>query len=372
MSKYREPLERESQRFELAPGALERMHRRRRRRDRNRRMGAGVLALVVAASGALLLVRAFGATRPDPVPASQPRIAGRFTVGTQPEAVAVVDGSVWVADSRDRAVFRLDPGSGEILQVIETPPELGPPVHLVVGEGGVWVQTGSIEKGPRPPGRTPPLPTPPTAVRIDPTTGAVTSTIPLSHSDHARIAVGLGAVWAGNETGVITGRDPDSGEVVARISGTRRPLALAVGEGAVWVAAETPLGAATGTVWRIDPGREEAAETSVDPGRGAVAVGEGAVWVTSQASGTVSRLDPDTGSVEAVIDVGGLPFSVATGDGSVWVADLAGGTVSRIDPSTNEVTATVEVGARPGTVSVGTGVVWVTDPSNAAVLRIQG
>jgi hypothetical protein len=51
MSDLRSGLERESERFDLAPGALERMLDRRRRRDTKRRIGAGAVALAVAGLG---------------------------------------------------------------------------------------------------------------------------------------------------------------------------------------------------------------------------------------------------------------------------------------------------------------------------------
>jgi hypothetical protein len=56
MSDLRGPLEHESERFDLAPGALERMLGRRRRLHRRRRMGAVLIILVVAGSGVWSLV----------------------------------------------------------------------------------------------------------------------------------------------------------------------------------------------------------------------------------------------------------------------------------------------------------------------------
>jgi len=51
MSDLRGPLERESERFDLAPGALDRMLGRRRRSHRRRRIGAALIVLVVAGFG---------------------------------------------------------------------------------------------------------------------------------------------------------------------------------------------------------------------------------------------------------------------------------------------------------------------------------
>jgi streptogramin lyase len=50
-----------------------------------------------------------------------------------------------------------------------------------------------------------------------------------------------------------------------------------------------------------------------------VSVGEGAVWIVNQLDRTVTRLDPQSGEVEATIRVGNEPQRVAAGEGSVWV-----------------------------------------------------
>src|SRR5689334_11146624 len=56
-----------------------------------------------------------------------------------------------------------------------------------------------------------------------------------------------------------------------------------------------------------------------------------AVWVTSSPKNTVSRLDPKTNTVAAVITVGRKPCSgLAAGFGSVWVPNCGDRTVSRI------------------------------------------
>ena len=90
MSDVKRALEREGQRFELEPGALERLFDRRRRKQRNQRMGTAVVALVVAAAGiglAALGLRGLGTqTRPATPPTTGPgqelyvEIAGTYTV----------------------------------------------------------------------------------------------------------------------------------------------------------------------------------------------------------------------------------------------------------------------------------------------------
>jgi streptogramin lyase len=50
----------------------------------------------------------------------------------------------------------------------------------------------------------------------------------------------------------------------------------------------------------------------------ALAYGEGAVWVACGDS-TVVRVDPKTGRAGPAIDVGALPRGIAAADGAVWV-----------------------------------------------------
>ena len=51
----------------------------------------------------------------------------------------------------------------------------------------------------------------------------------------------------------------------------------------------------------------------------AVATGEGAVWVTNYGDGTLSRIDPRRGRVVVTMGVGPNPDHVAAGYGGVWV-----------------------------------------------------
>src|SRR5262249_18553170 len=133
---------------------------------------------------------------------------------------------------------------------------------------------------------------------------------------------------------------------------------------------------------RIDPATDEIIAripiaqnaTGPSPDPTAVAVGEGAVWVASRSvtftsytlgqvsvrRGMVTRIDPRPNAVVATIPAGAHPFSIAVGEGAVWVANRRGFTISRIDPHTNKVVASIPVGNRPQGIAAGHGVVWVS------------
>ena len=51
----------------------------------------------------------------------------------------------------------------------------------------------------------------------------------------------------------------------------------------------------------------------------ALAVGEGAVWVANTAAGSVSRIEPATNQVVHTIEVGNAPAGIVVAAGFVWV-----------------------------------------------------
>jgi streptogramin lyase len=156
----------------------------------------------------------------------------------------------------------------------------------------------------------------------------------------------------------------------ARIHIPAGAVDVEVGDGAVWVSG-------FGKVVRVSPRTNEVVATIDTPGTedySRVAVGEGAVWVTAE-SGRLYRIDPATNTVVATIDVGGsLIGVVATGEGDVWVtrpSDGAGDLV-QIDPATNHVVGKpIKVGPGPVSVVSDLGALWVTNTSPPSVVRVD-
>src|SRR5262249_22690683 len=140
--------------------------------------------------------------------------------------------------------------------------------------------------------------------------------------------------------------DSRRSRVVGHVLVGRRPVALAVGHGSVWVA-----NADDGTVSRIDPDRNEVIRT-IGIGAPAIdlAVATDAVWVANGSDGTLSRIDPSTDAVVETIDLRGSSelawnptYAVDANDDAVWVA-VGTHHVIGIDPATNEPFATIDVG----------------------------
>ncbi len=182
------------------------------------------------------------------------------------------------------------------------------------------------------------------------------------------IAVGLGAVWVvSSDKNTVYRIDPGANRIVASIPVGRYPWALAVGGESVWVA-----NGGDGTVSKIDPRSNHVTDdipVGGDPR--AIAYGEGAVWVADY-SGTLTRINPVTDTVKAVIDTGATELAALTvGEGSVWVASWGDGDLIRLDTQTNQVIGhPIVVGGRPD-VTVSQGSVWATSTAYGTVIQID-
>jgi YVTN family beta-propeller protein len=184
-----------------------------------------------------------------------------------------------------------------------------------------------------------------TVVRVDPESNRIVGTPLRVPADAEAIAVGDGALWvarvAPGDLGAagkdqVTRIDLATGRTVATITVRRAPLDLAVTPGAVWV---PNAGGGGDSVTRIDPHTNRLAGRPVVTGASpqSLATGGGSRWVANHDAGTVTRIDPASGKVVADIPVGAEPHRLAWGAGATWVGNWHDHSVSRIDPATNQV-----------------------------------
>ena len=179
----------------------------------------------------------------------------------------------------------------------------------------------------------------------------------------------LGSI-APNSVAVI---DPKTNRVVAQVPVGKRPVAVAVGDGAVWVA-----NADDQTISRIDPRTRKVVDT-INLGTAVIdlSVGSGAVWVANGNDATLTRIDTRFDTVQETIDLSGLStpypvpaFGVAAGGGGVWVTSGAH-LVLRIDPSTDRNVARTVVALAPASLAVGSGGVWVASATRLSRIEPQ-
>lgn len=377
MGEFGRLLDREGERFDLPPGGLERLQRRHSRRQRNRRIGAGVLAIALAFGGMVLVVRAFQGRVPAPRPVEQPQIVLTSAIGVRPVGLAVGEGAVWVVSSADRALVRLDPATGSVVDEIAIPEGVGPPIGVAVANGSVWihtayaerqVQTGDAERQR--------VDVEPALVRVDPATNGVLSTLALDHASSVGIAIGGGAVWsASSDSGVVSRRELPGGRLTATGEGPVRPVALAFGMEAVWSLSGGPGNfgpAIPGMVARIDPtSLSVTSSTQVGPSPRDLAVGNGAVWAVDSGDRAVVRIDAATVSITDRIPLPGLLTTITVSRTAVWALDTGGGVLFRIDPNERTATGSIKVGPAPVAVSAEQEAVWVAR-SDGTILRIEG
>ena len=209
---------------------------------------------IAATAGALWVRTEKDVLRID---AARGRVTARIPLGASPGlAVAAGGGAVWaVANSR---LYRIDPARNAVARAYDLAPQRLLGVRYAAG--AVWVN------GPRRPA----------IVRVDPASGARRQyRLPRRAGSWD---VGFGSLWVGTpERAAVTRIDAWTGRVVSTIAVGPDPRGVAVGAGAVWVAADDGL-------WRIDPRTNRARHLSL---RGAPAAALAApfpagdqIWVT--------------------------------------------------------------------------------------------
>ena len=246
--------------------------------------GAGAVWVTDSADNLLLRVDLAG------------QVIDRIPVGRGPAGVTVGDGEVWVANELDGTVSEVNPGAGR--QVATIPVGIGP--HAIAfGYGSVWVANVTDD----------------TLFRIDAATGTVTTVIPLG-SAPAGIATGAGAVWVtSQQTGELLRIDPADNRPSRAIPIGRSPAGLAAGGGSIWVADSG------GALWRVDPRTGRARTIKLGGAPAGVTYSGGAVWVARSLSGSVSKIIPATGKVQ-LIHLGNEPTDLVAAGGRVWATVL--------------------------------------------------
>jgi peptide/nickel transport system substrate-binding protein len=270
---------------------------------------SAALAIVIVVSGAVVWSpwrpRALAGVAEDSVGVIDPQrneIVAATPVGHQPSAIAVGEGSVWVANQGANTVSRLDPETHAVVDTIDVGQE---PKGIALGAGSVWVTNSGAGS----------------VTRINVATGRVVDTIPVGNGPTA-VAFGAGAVWVANTPDAsVTRIDPESGTPTATYGVGSLPWAIAVDDSGVWVASQDGA-----TVSHLDPatGTLVAAPIVVGSRPSAIAIAGGSVWVANSGDGSISHIDPARENVKGVIDVGGAPVGLATDGSTLWVADSAG------------------------------------------------
>jgi streptogramin lyase len=158
-----------------------------------------------------------------------------------------------------------------------------------------------------------------------------------------------------------------SHRVAQTISVGRQTTAIAYGFGSAWIGT---YDSRHSTAWLsvVGPGSNRPRPLRLEAGDGwgplAIAVGEGNVWVLTSA-GTLLKIDPETLRIVDRLPLSAKhPALLAVGAGYVWTANLADHSLSQIPPRTSRgVLRTVPLGSfgsTPCGLAATHDAVWVT------------
>jgi YVTN family beta-propeller protein len=297
---------------------------------------AGVLLVIGLVSGgdeANTAIAENSVGRLDP---SSGEVRSEIPLGDGPGPSATDGTSVWIANTLDDTVSRVDAESGQVSTIDIG----GEPAGVAIGADFAWV-TDATEG---------------TVEQVDPEATSVVGSLEVGNGPGG-VVVAFGAVWVVTAVdGAVVQVDLARGEVTDRIPVGSRPTAIAAGAGSLWVTDE-----AAGTVIRVQPESGRVSEAiAIGNGPDSIAFGEGAVWVANRIDGTVSRIDPVTNSVTSTVEVGAEPSALAVDDQGVWVASSGDGRLSRLDPETGEAGEQIEVGGSPSGLALTPGGVWTS------------
>jgi streptogramin lyase len=128
----------------------------------------------------------------------------------------------------------------------------------------------------------------------------------------------------------------------------RQTTAIAYGYGSAWIATYDPQ---RSTAWlsKVRPGSAPIKSVDLETGDGAgplaVAVGDGSVWVVTS-RGNLLGIDPKTLGITHRISLSAAqPTLLAVGAGFVWTANHEHYDVSQIDPHSNKIVRTIPLGS---------------------------
>jgi YVTN family beta-propeller protein len=261
------------------------------------------------------------------------RVTRSVPVGDTPSYVSAVPGAVWVLNSNEHTLSRVDPRTKASSRVGSS----AEAVDAVAAPSGVWVSSTTHSVS-----------------RIDPVSNLTDPHVvelPTRPVDvqSSWVASDGREVWATSPRALTRIRPGPT--LSHRIDGDSCCRAIALGDGSAWI---TGIDAA----FRVDLRTLQEKRIDLPVTSEYIAYGNRAAWIPDEGGDTLFKIDSSTARPET-ITIGEHPAGVAVGDGSVWVA-RTDGYVLRLDPRNGEVQARIHVGNTPRHLAYGDGAVWVS------------
>jgi virginiamycin B lyase len=187
------------------------------------------------------------------------------------------------------------------------------------------------------------------------------------------LGFGFDSLWMMSGKHLTRVNAADNSVTDIEVPGGGRYRAMAIGEGAVWVPA-----ASKHMIFKVDPIANKLVReipAQMLSSEGSIGAGEGGVWaITATGSGdtNLTRFNPASGAVDAIIPLPSNSAGVVVDFGAVWVTGTNNGELYRIDPTRNTITSTVNLHDWPRFIASGEGSIWVFNQSDGTVQRIDG
>ena len=299
------------------------------------------------------------------LPAATSIVADATIDMTEPMAMVSDGDSLWVL-AVDGRIDRIDPATNSVVDSLAT---LGPNTDeyqgLALHDAQLWATDFTSRL----------------VYRVSAAPLALVTSIPVGKGPKGVLANADGVWVADVRGGSVLRIDPVTNNVGATIivgpEGASGPSWLGQGIGSIWV--DIPN---NGTIVRLDPITNDVQATILTPigytPCGGMAFADDAAWVTSCSAGTlIARVDANSDTLVATIELGGNGYNPTLINGFIWVSVDGGGPESGkivgINPDTNSIDR-VLVPSRSfgggGDIVVAAGSVWVVDGYHNAILRL--
>jgi len=279
--------------------------------------GTAIVAVMISSGHAVptVPIRANRLLELDP---KTNRFVSSIPIGRDTAALDATQDALWAASERERTVLRIDLHTREV-KTIGRPH----PVAFIAHDdrGNIYVSGWDY----------------PLVSQIDPRTVQPVR----SYSVKTRavgLTVGGGSLWVVDRfANAVTRIDLAQHRVAETIRTGINPLAATFGYGALWVA-----NGDSGTVSVIRPGAATPIQVKGIPSPDAISAGAGGVWVASTGTHSVFRIDPDTHTIVARINLQtpeDFVSGVSAGPHGVWA--IEDHDIVRINPAIDRVTARI-------------------------------
>lgn len=292
--------------------------------------GAFVLAGVVAVGLAVALLprgvqRGPVAVRPNSLAVINQDgvVVADVPAGDGPGAIVYADGAVWVADTGDNTVLRIDPNTHRILRTFGLAAR---PTTLTAGPGTLWI--GNAFDG--------------TLSRVLTQYNQLSAPFYPGYAVEGSVAIATQGnnLWTGLGDGTVLRLDAQSLQPITRTQLPTHPRSLAATNTAAWA---TMFG--TDVIVRIDAasGRTSIVTTlAAQPV--AIAAWNGEVLVATGGEDRLWRVSESTGQIQSSTPIGVDAIQLLVTNDGVWVVGGTSGTIVHVDPRTATLTKTTNLG----------------------------